>query len=214
MTNGNKCWFHIILHFACIWEKTHCHCMAIPLLKVQTLFGKSQSIIITQEQTNNSMTSPCPAPPAPPLWPAAWRCSHVWLSPEPVTPSSWSGPLEHGSMAACEANYQRIFLCRLCRPGLTSNSLIWTSCGRMWLSWLKVLTATVSPLCLLTPCNPSQWHTFENMHDGKGRIGITNGVKWDQIEMNTIMPLPNVSFHQFSLCRRIKSVWTSHEGKY
>ena len=97
MTNGNKCWFHIILHFACIWEKTHCHCMAIPLLKVQTLFGKSQSIIITREQTNNSMTSPCPAPPAPPRWPAAWRCSHVWLSPEPVTPSSWSGPLEHGA---------------------------------------------------------------------------------------------------------------------
>lgn len=38
----------------------------------------------------------------------------------------------------------------------TSNSLIWTSCGRMWLNWLNVLTATVSPLCLLTPCNRGQ----------------------------------------------------------
>ena len=88
------------------------------------------------------------------------------------------GPTRAWSMAACEANYQRIFLRR---PRLTSNSLIWTSCGRMWLSWLKVLTATVSPLCLLTPCNPShvnQWNTFENMHDGKGKIGITKGVKY------------------------------------
>ena len=33
----------------------------------------------------------------------------------------------------------------------TSNSRIWTSWGRMWESWLNVLTATDSPLCLFTP---------------------------------------------------------------
>lgn len=29
----------------------------------------------------------------------------------------------------------------------TSNSLIWTSCGLMWDSWLNVFTATGSPVC-------------------------------------------------------------------
>ena len=33
----------------------------------------------------------------------------------------------------------------------TSNSRFCTSYGRMWLRWLKHLTATVSPLCLLWP---------------------------------------------------------------
>ena len=65
--------------------------------------------------------------------------------------SSITMTLPRPSCSSSMANSFTMFSClTFCS---TSNSRIWTSCGRMWDSWLKVLTATVSPLCLLTPWN-------------------------------------------------------------
>ena len=65
---------------------------------------------------------------------------------------------------------------------LTSNSLIWTSCGLMWLSWLKVFTATVSPLCLFTPWKEEAQHHVVFQMDGIERFLITLFAKWTVME--------------------------------
>ena len=71
------------------------------------------------------------------------------LNRDPPVHNSITMTFPRPSCSSSMASNLTIFSCfTFCN---TSNSRIWTSWGRMWDNWLKVLTATVSPLCLFTP---------------------------------------------------------------